>query len=168
MKLNKTYTGINYYGDISEIDDLTDLELESINEKRFFTKKEKVVKIPNSYSFKDFNDYDSHIFDGDAVKTSIRNILLTPKGSLPGKPDFGSNLHKMVFEQLDYILNELITIEIKEVLGRWEPRVIVDNVETFSYAESPNLLQIEINYHYALEEIKASNSVVLDFDIFAR
>ena len=41
--------------------------------------------------YKDFteNDLNTNTFDKQAIEQSIRNIVLTKRGSLVGKPDFG-------------------------------------------------------------------------------
>ena len=51
--------------------------------------------------YEDFNTPEKTVFDEEAIKNSIRNILLTPIGTMPGKPDFGSRLLEDPFNQND-------------------------------------------------------------------
>jgi len=65
----------------------------------------------------------------EAVKTSIDNILRTPKGTRVMLRDFGSDLKSMLFENIDDSLTDLIENEIKEAIATWDNRVIVNAVD---------------------------------------
>ena len=65
----------------------------------------------------------------EAVKTSIDNILRTPKGTRVMLRDFGSDLKSMLFENIDDSLTDLIENEIKEAIDTWDNRVIVNAVD---------------------------------------
>ena len=65
----------------------------------------------------------------EAVKTSIDNILRTPKGTRVMLRDFGSDLKSMLFENIDDSLTDLIENEVKEAISTWDNRVIVNAVD---------------------------------------
>jgi len=65
----------------------------------------------------------------EAVKTSIDNILRTPRGTRVMLRDFGSDLKSMLFENIDDSLTDLIENEIKEAIATWDNRVIVNAVD---------------------------------------
>ena len=65
----------------------------------------------------------------EAVKTSIDNILRTPKGTRVMLRDFGSDLKSMLFENIDDSLTDLIENDIKEAIATWDNRVIVNAVD---------------------------------------
>lgn len=67
--------------------------------------------------------------DSAAINNSIRNILLTSKYSVPGNPEFGSDLDKVLFEQMDDITFTLIDNIIYNELERWEPRIIINSTD---------------------------------------
>lgn len=83
--------------------------------------------------------------DAEAINNSIRNILLTEKYSVPGNPEFGSNLNKTLFEQMDGVTFALMEQIIITELGRWEPRIIVDDIN-ISYDRNYQQVLIRINY----------------------
>lgn len=85
--------------------------------------------------------------DINAINNSIRNILLTRVGSMPGKPDFGSRLHEVVFSQIDYTTINLIKKLINEALYKWEKRISLINVDVQSVPEYNKLLA-HIKYRY--------------------
>ena len=84
---------------------------------------------------------------------SIFLILSTAIGERFLVPDFGSNLHKRVFEQNDYILRDLIQLDVKQALAKWEPRIEVISVEVQSESEG-NTLPVNISYR-----IKSTNMI---------
>jgi len=65
----------------------------------------------------------------EAVKTSIDNILRTPKGTRVMLRDFGSDLKSMLFENIDDNLTDLVENEIKKAIATWDNRVIVNAVD---------------------------------------
>ena len=64
----------------------------------------------------------------EAVMNSLNNIILTPVGSMPGHPEFGSGIGKYLFQQLDPLVEQLIEQEIRYSIKRWEPRVVLTEV----------------------------------------
>lgn len=65
----------------------------------------------------------------EAVKTSIDNILRTPRGTRVMLRDFGSDLKSMLFENIDNRLVDLIEDEVKKAIGTWDNRIIVNAVD---------------------------------------
>nr|DAW57360.1 MAG TPA: baseplate assembly protein [Caudoviricetes sp.] len=63
----------------------------------------------------------------DDINQCIAIILTTPKGSVPHRPTFGSDIHKYV----DYPVNEIvpnITRETIDAINLWETRITVNSV----------------------------------------
>ena len=65
----------------------------------------------------------------EAISNSIKNILLTRKGSLPGRPEFGSDLYLVVFNQLDGITVKMAERYVREAIAKYEDRVFVTDVK---------------------------------------
>lgn len=65
----------------------------------------------------------------EAVKTSINNILRTPRGTRVMLRDFGSDLKSMLFENIDDRLTDLISDEIKTAITTWDNRIIINAVD---------------------------------------
>lgn len=83
----------------------------------------------------------------NAIKNSIKNILLTPKGSLPGKPRFGSDLYKVVFQPLDPLTMAIAKNYVMEALTEYEGRINVRRVE-IRRDDAFNKLLIDIVFTY--------------------
>ena len=57
----------------------------------------------------------------DDIDQCIRTILLTPKGSDPHNPPFGSNIHLYLDYPIDQAVPHLVR-ETVEAIRLWEPR----------------------------------------------
>ena len=97
--------------------------------------------------YTDYTKVETTNTDAAAINNAIKNILFTPKGSLPGKPTFGSDLYKVLFAPLDNITENIMTRYIKEALAVWEKRILVSNVEVESVPEY-NKIIATITYEY--------------------
>lgn len=64
----------------------------------------------------------------EAVKQSVRNILLTRKGERPFDPNFGSPIYDFLFENYSPPLATIISTEISRILELYEPRIDVNKV----------------------------------------
>jgi phage baseplate assembly protein W len=86
-------------------------------------------------------------YDVDAIKNSIRNVILTPLGTLPGNPNFGSRVHEMVFEGINVLTKSVIEDFVVEALNKYEPRVRVNEVDVSSVPEY-NRMTISIKFQF--------------------
>jgi phage baseplate assembly protein W len=80
------------------------------------------------------------------IHESIRQILGTRKGERFLRPDFGTSLHKLVFEPNDHILFGLIRYEVMTALDQWEPRIIVNDVAVIADSADEHLVLVSISY----------------------
>lgn len=110
--------------------------------------------------YNDFNSTTKIDVDNEAIKNSIRNILLTPIGTMPGKPTFGSNLYKVLFEIIDHITIELIRTYVVDALAKWEPRIQVSQVDVKDYPEY-NKIIVDISYYYIYYDTKRDDKISL-------
>tara|TARA_B110000503_G_scaffold91779_1_gene138518 strand:+ start:886 stop:1329 length:444 start_codon:yes stop_codon:yes gene_type:complete len=61
--------------------------------------------------------------DIDAVRQSVKNLILTARYERPFQPQLGSNIRSLLFENSDTTTSYLIKNYIKEVINQYEPRV---------------------------------------------
>ena len=90
-----------------------------------------------SQGFKDISGpFQSHPLTNDmiglknasAISRSIRNIVMTAPGEKFFNPSFGSNISKLLFENLDIITAVAIKDEIENSIRNYEPRVVLEDV----------------------------------------
>lgn len=102
-----------------------------------------------------FSDFDNaflpHPFTGqitrrtnvDAVKMALRNLILTNKYERLRNPEFGGNIQKYLFENIDRSLAIDIENDIKYLIRNYEPRVRLIQVKA-TPDEDNNALNIRI------------------------
>ena len=84
--------------------------------------------------------------DNDAVKRSLRNIMLTNNFERPFKPNFGANLRGLLFELADDMTKMEIRKQIIEALEMLEPRVSIEEI----YLSQTQSNTMHINLHYGV------------------
>ena len=87
--------------------------------------------------FKDLDlDFIAHPTTGDitkkvgveAIKRSVRNLVLTNFYDRPFRSYLGSGAQKMLFDNMNPLTANFLSDAIKEVITNYEPRVVVENV----------------------------------------
>ena len=68
------------------------------------------------------------VYDVDAVKASIRNILMWRVGENVIRPEFGHNIHRSMYEQMNEFNKDKVCEEIKRAIEENESRVQVESV----------------------------------------
>ena len=70
--------------------------------------------------------------NANAIARSVRNIILTTPGEKFFDPDFGSNVSKLLFENVDDITASQIQEEIEFSINNYEPRVKLLDVQVIA------------------------------------
>ena len=92
-----------------------------------------------------FNDI-RPITDLEAVKQSVKNLILTNYGERPFQPDIGGNITRLLFEPANPFIVAEMEEEIKSTIKRHESRVNAVAVRT-SYAPDVNALHVAIQFN---------------------
>lgn len=85
--------------------------------------------------------------DADAIRQSVKNILLTLTGSRPGTAQeyYGTGLRKFTFAPLTNYSGQRLGNEVIVALEKFEPRITIQNVEINVNGEE-NRFDMEIYY----------------------
>ena len=86
------------------------------------------------------------------IEESIRTILSTAKGERRMRPNFGCDIHNIIFAPNNATTWGLASHYIEEALGWWEPRIEVTDIDPQPDPEDTSILLINIKYR-----IKATN-----------
>ena len=70
----------------------------------------------------------ARLFDVQAIKRSVKNIILTNKYERPFNSDFGCNLRGFLFENITEPLLVIIKDRVAMAIEKYEPRVTVEDV----------------------------------------
>lgn len=68
------------------------------------------------------------VYDAEAVKRSVRNILTWRVGESVLHPEFGHRLQKSMYSQLTDLSRDKVCHEVQRALEENEPRIIVKGV----------------------------------------
>jgi hypothetical protein len=82
----------------------------------------------------------------EKISQSIRMILQTRKGERLMRPEFGCDLAKYTFAEMNYTVMSEIELEVKKALILWEPRIIDVEVSCHIDEDMEGVLLIEISY----------------------
>jgi phage baseplate assembly protein W len=112
------------------------------------------TNIDTSRSFKDLDlnfiphpvrkDVTKHINEF-AIINSVKNLILTNHYERPYQPELGSNIRRLLFENVDVIIAARIEREIVETIENFEPRVQVSKVTAIP-APDENSYQIILEF----------------------
>jgi phage baseplate assembly protein W len=99
--------------------------------------------------------------DEQDVEEAIRLILLTRKGERPMRPEFGCEIHNLLFSGNDQATAGLARRYVHEALARWEPRIQVE--EVFAEPDPLNQGRLMISIKYTIPATNAARNLVFPF-----
>ncbi|GAA5785110.1 GPW/gp25 family protein [Chitiniphilus shinanonensis] len=80
------------------------------------------------------------------LRQSIRDILSTPTGSRRMRPDYGSDLPRMVDLPVNAGWISAAQAEVARAIGRWEPRIKLHRVVIVSVLDGRPTLRLDGEY----------------------
>ena len=83
-------------------------------------------------------------YDINAIKRSLKNLLLTNKYERPFKANIGADLRTKLFE-LSTMDSRALRMDIKEIIEQFEPRVNVSSIEL-----SMQRTQLNISLYFSI------------------
>ena len=87
----------------------------------------------------------ARLFDVQAIKRSVKNIILTNKYERPFNSDFGCNLRGFLFENITEPLLVIIKDRVAMAIEKYEPRVTVEDV-VVNDVQDKNGLSIMVSF----------------------
>lgn len=80
------------------------------------------------------------------IDSSIRMILTTAPGERLMRPAFGCKIWELLFEPINANTLGLMSEAVREAIGRWEPRVTLEDVRLDPNGQHAGEVLIEIDY----------------------
>lgn len=99
--------------------------------------------------------------DEDAVKESIKNLILTDRGERLMQPKLGGNIYAMIFENLTPATLKLIEENVRSTINLYEPRAELQDVTASSNIDD-NAVNISITFYIRNVEQPISLDVFLE------
>jgi phage baseplate assembly protein W len=104
------------------------------------------------------------VTDINTILNSWNNILITPKGTYPYDPEYGSDLYKLIFEPLDDETAQQIEREVVYTLQTYDNRASLEDI-TISYLRGQKGFALDLAVNYKGET--GNLSVVLTERLFS-
>ena len=77
------------------------------------------------------------------VRSNLINLLLTIKGERLFQPDFGSNIHDLIFTQMDEAYENAVKSSVQSAVSKWMPFLnIVEQTVIRNDNKNSTLLQV--------------------------
>jgi hypothetical protein len=82
----------------------------------------------------------------ESISQMIRVILLTRPGEQLRRPEFGAGLTRFLNEPNTLDTRRVIRAVVIEALAKWEPRMLVEDVDVTEVPDQPTVIRISITY----------------------
>jgi len=81
----------------------------------------------------------ARLYDENAIKRSVRNLLQTNNFERPFHSEIGSQIRALLFEPASPVLNTMLKRVIADTITTFEPRVVVNSVTVSSNTDNNSL-----------------------------
>jgi len=102
-------------------------------------------------------DINRHINE-TAVVNSIKNLILTNHYEKPFQPDIGSNVRRILFENMDTITATTLQNEIAQTIKNYEPRVNISKLEV-----APDFENNGFKVYMEFFVVNVTNPIIINF-----
>lgn len=102
----------------------------------------------------------ARLYDENAIKRSVRNLLQTNNFERPFHSEIGSQIRALLFEPASPVLNTMLKRVITDTITTFEPRVVVNSVTVNSNADN-NLLNVTLVFTIVNTVTPVTMNVVL-------
>jgi phage baseplate assembly protein W len=107
------------------------------------------------------NGYFNQSFDTrETIKNALTNLILTPKKTRPGRPEYGSSMYGFLFEQI--IDDTIIENVLVEDISSWIPSIEVVSIK-LKNTDIPNAININLIYKIRNTPISDTLSITVSF-----
>jgi phage baseplate assembly protein W len=100
----------------------------------------------------------------DNVRESIRLILLTDPGERLMRETFGCGIRQFLFEPNTVTTRQLLCQRIIQAIGRWEPRVLVQEVAVDADPDDQRVAAVTILFHLVATRALERLDMTLEFE----
>ncbi len=88
----------------------------------------------------------SLIYNEASVRQAVLILLTTRPGERVMRPQYGCMLHTLIFSPNDDTTAGLAIHFVRQALERWEPRIRIVRLDAGRNPETPNVLEIYLEY----------------------
>lgn len=100
-------------------------------------------------------------YDEDAIKQSLRNLILTRNYERPFRSYLGSQVNALLFEPISPLLTSMLEKAISDVIQNFEPRVDLLSVAV-QYSPQNNDVYVTISFKIRNTQTPMSVNLILE------
>lgn len=97
----------------------------------------------------------------EAVRQAVLLLLSTTPGERVMRPDYGCDLHRLLFAPLDLTTAGLAKYYVQCALERWEPRIALLSVDANPSEDQPGVLEVTVEYRVRSAQLRDRVGVAL-------
>lgn len=113
-----------------------------------FTLKQKQIERYSDFStgfeMNPFTGMLARVTNEDAVKQSLKNIVLTECGERFYDSNKGSKIKQSLFELFDYAMFDIVTLQLRTALSAYEPRASIIDIQLAPDQIDANTMNVKI------------------------
>ena len=98
--------------------------------------------------------------DDNAIKNSVKNLLISNFYERPFSKDIGANLRALLFEPADAITEISIREHIRRVIRKYEKRVLIKNIKVQNM-DDQNAYRITVSFKIKEDDTRQDVEIVL-------
>lgn len=98
--------------------------------------------------------------DDNAIKNSVKNLLISNFYERPFSKDIGANLRALLFEPADAITEISIRENIRRVIRKYETRVLIKNIKVQNM-DDQNAYRITVSFKIKEDDTRQDVEIVL-------
>lgn len=105
------------------------------------------IKTDNAIVYKDVftkGPSKNAIYNVEAIRQSVENILFVRIGEMPFLRNFGSEIESLLYETINEITAQKIYHYMINAIDKWEPRISINNSRS-------NVIPDKLNYSYEVQ-----------------
>jgi len=96
----------------------------------------------------------SLIINNADVSQSLTSLVLTQTGSVPFRPEYGTDVHDILFENMSLIQADRLRSRIESSINTYEPRVNLHTVDVKSDHDT-NTYNVYIHYSIIYDNVES-------------
>ena len=97
----------------------------------------------------------------EAIKSNLINWFLTNQGERPLNPEFGGNLRRFIFQQLENDNLDFLKEDIQTQLGIYFPSVLIESLEVLGREDQQI---IDVILKYKIQNTGITDTLNITFD----
>ena len=114
-----------------------------------------------SLNFNNPGVFQSTYLTKDAIKNNLINYFLTNQTERYLNPNFGGNLRKYLFEQINSNTTDFLKEDIQTQINLYFPNVIVSSLDVIEYTDTN---QIVVTLKYTIADTNISDQLDIAFN----